>query len=96
LIGPGQFCEVRYEDLIAHPIEQMQRIYEELDLDDFDAVRPGIETYMAGQKDYKTNRYQLSPENRAEISRRWEKYLVQYGYRAPEPVKVSSIAMSEK
>jgi len=84
LIGPGQFCEVHYEDLISHPIRQMQRIYEELELGDFNAVRPAIETYMGGQKDYKTNRYQLTPENRAEIDRRWEKYLVQYGYRAVE------------
>ena len=28
LIGPGQFCEVRYEDLVADPIEQMRRVYE--------------------------------------------------------------------
>ena len=67
----------------------MRRIYEELELGDFDAVRPGLETYMAGQKDYKTNRYQLSPENRAEIGRRWKKYLVQYGYQNPAPAKTS-------
>ena len=85
LIAPGQFCEVHYEELISHPIEQMRRIYEELELGDFDAVRPALETYMAGQKDYKTNRYQLSPENRGEIGRRWKKYLVQYGYQTAEP-----------
>jgi hypothetical protein len=85
LLAPGQLCEVRYEELISHPIEQMRRIYEELELGDFDAVRPAQETYMAGQKDYKTNRYQLSPENRGEIGRRWRKYLVQYGYLAAEP-----------
>ncbi len=45
---------------------------------------------MAGQKDYKTNRYQLSPENRAEIGRRWKKYLVQYGYLATEPANNTS------
>ncbi len=87
LIAPGQLCEVRYEELISRPIEQMRRIYKELQLGDFDAVRPAIETYMAGQKDYQTNRYQLSPENRGEISRRWEKYLVQYGYLLAEPAK---------
>jgi hypothetical protein len=86
LIGPGQFSEVHYEDLISDPIQQMKRIYEELELGDFNSVRPGMESYIAGQKDYKTNRYQLSPENRVEISRRWKKYLNQYGYRITEPV----------
>jgi omega-hydroxy-beta-dihydromenaquinone-9 sulfotransferase len=92
LLAAGQFCEVHYEDLIARPIEQMRRIYAELELGDFDSVRPEIENYVAGQKDYKTNRYELSPENRAEISRRWKKYLVQYGYQTsatvPSPLKV--------
>ena len=89
LLGAGQFCEVRYEDLVSRPIDEMRRIYEELQLGDFDAARPAIETYMAAQKDYKTSRYQLSPENRAEIGRRWEKYMAQYGYQNPQPAKVS-------
>jgi omega-hydroxy-beta-dihydromenaquinone-9 sulfotransferase len=84
LIGPGQYCEVRYEQLIADPIAQMRRVYEELQLGDFGSVRSGIEAYFAGQKDYKTNRYQITPETRAEITRRWGKYIEQYGYAGGE------------
>ena len=40
----------------------MRRVYEELELGDFESVRPGIESYFAGQKGYKTNRYQITPE----------------------------------
>ena len=40
----------------------MRRVYEELQLGDFEAVRPAIEQYFAGQKDYKTNRYEMTPE----------------------------------
>ncbi len=79
-IGPGQFCEVRYEDLIADPMGQMQRVYAELDLDNFDAVRPGVEAYFAKQKDYKTNRYQMTPELRAQITDRWGDFIEKYGY----------------
>lgn len=80
LIGAGQFCEVRYEDLVANPIEEMQTIYEQLDLGGFDAVRPAMEQYFAKQKDYKTNRYEMTPELRDEITRRWSKYAERYGY----------------
>jgi hypothetical protein len=80
LLGPGQFCEVRYEELVADPLRQMRVVYEELKLGDFEAVRPAIEAYFAKQKDYKTNRFELAPETRAEITRRWSKYLQQYGY----------------
>ena len=27
LVPPGQLCEVRYEDLVAHPLAQMERVY---------------------------------------------------------------------
>jgi hypothetical protein len=85
LIGPGQFCEIRYEDLIADPLGQMRLIYDRLELGGFEDVQPGIEKYVAGQKDYKTNRYQITPEMRAEVARRWGKYLTCYGYKADEP-----------
>ena len=40
LIPAGQFCEVRYEDLVAQPIQQMQRVYDELNLGGFEKVCP--------------------------------------------------------
>ena len=82
LIGPGQFCEVRYEELVADPVGQMRAVYERLGLGDFETVRPAIDEYAAGQKDYKTNRYQITPEMRAEVARRWGKFIRQYGYAA--------------
>ena len=84
LIGPGQFCEVRYEELVADPVEQMRLVYQRLELGDFESARPAIERYFAGQKDYKTNRYQTTPEQQAEVARRWGKYVEQYGYAAAE------------
>ena len=80
LIGPAQFCEVRYEALVADPIAQMQRVYEQLQLGDFESVRPAMEEYFANKKDYKTNRYEMTPELHAEITRRWSVFLKQYGY----------------
>ena len=80
LVDPGQMCEIRYEDLIADPVGQMRSVYEKLGLGDYEAVRPAIEKYAAEQKDYQTNRYQITPEMRDEITRRWSKYFQQYGY----------------
>jgi LPS sulfotransferase NodH len=80
LIGPGQFCEIRYEELVASPLAEMRRVYEELQLGDFDAVRPAIEKYFAAKKDYKTNRYEMTPELHAEITHRWAAFIEQYGY----------------
>jgi omega-hydroxy-beta-dihydromenaquinone-9 sulfotransferase len=80
LIPRGRFCEVRYEDLVTGPIDQMGRVYEELGLGDFEVVRPALVGYFADKADYKTNRYETSPELRAEISRRWQAFFTRYGY----------------
>jgi hypothetical protein len=80
LIPSGQFSEVRYEELVKAPIEQMRRVYDDLQLGDFEQVLPAMENYFSKQKDYKTNRYQTSPELESQITRRWGKYIAQYGY----------------
>jgi omega-hydroxy-beta-dihydromenaquinone-9 sulfotransferase len=86
LVPEGQFCEVRYEDLIARPIDEVHKIYDRLELGDFDKVQPALEAYFAEKADYKADRYNLSPEIRAEIDRRWRFYLERYGY-AAEPAQ---------
>jgi omega-hydroxy-beta-dihydromenaquinone-9 sulfotransferase len=80
LIPAGQFCEVRYEDLVARPVDEMRRVYEELRIDGFDTALPRIEAYFAQKADYKTNRYELPPELAEEISRRWASFFQRYGY----------------
>ena len=80
LIPAGQLCEVRYEELVARPIQQMQRVYDELQLGGFEQVLPQMEAYFARKADYKTNRYQLPPELAAEIRHRWAGFFQRYGY----------------
>ncbi len=72
--------EVRYEDLVRDPLGQLRAMYEQLSLGNFEAARPGIERYLAEVKDYQTNRYELAPELKAEIRRRWAGYFARYGY----------------
>jgi hypothetical protein len=84
LIPPGHLCEVRYEDLVADPIENMRAIYDQLNLGDFDRARPKIDAYVASQKNYVPNRYKVSPEQREEIVRRWGAFMQEYSYAAAD------------
>jgi len=79
-IPASQMCELKYEDLVRDPMGQLRRIYQQLELGDFDSVCSQIEAHVTSQKDYKTNRHELEPELRAEIRRRWSDYFEQYGY----------------
>ncbi len=80
LIAPRRFCEVRYEDLMRQPLCAMRAIYEQLELGGFEQVAPAIGRYFQDRADYQTNRYELTPELRERISRRWRPYIEQYGY----------------
>jgi len=84
LIHPGRYSEVRYEDLVADPVGQMRRVYEDLELGGFDEVLPALREHTAAMAGYKTNRYEISPELRQEIGRRWGKFIEKYHYRPAE------------
>ena len=80
LVNTWRFHELRYEDLIRDPVGEMRRLYEQLELGGFEEFRPRLEQYLATIKGYETNRYQLTPALRAEITRRWGKVIDRYGY----------------
>jgi omega-hydroxy-beta-dihydromenaquinone-9 sulfotransferase len=80
LVDPARFFEVRYEDLVRDPIEQMRSLYEHLELGEFDNVLPKLRAYFADRKDYKTGTYQIDDALRDEIDRRWGPYMRKYGY----------------
>jgi len=75
-------CDVRYEDLVRDPVTAVERIYRQLNLGNFEQLRPKIEAYAAAQKDYKTNVHELDEPLQAEIRRRWGGYMERYGYEA--------------
>jgi hypothetical protein len=83
LVDPSRFCEVRYEELVRDPVGQMERVYRQLDLGDFEVVRPSIQQYADRTKDYKVNRYELDPALRDEITRRWSAFIQRYDYAPP-------------
>jgi hypothetical protein len=79
-VPAGQFHELRYEDLVQEPAREMRRLYERLGLGGFDAFLPRMEKYLATTKGYQTNRYELTAEQRAEITQRWGTIIERYGY----------------
>jgi omega-hydroxy-beta-dihydromenaquinone-9 sulfotransferase len=80
LIDPKRFYELRYEDLVRDPVGQLRALYEHLGLAGFERVLPRLQSYLASVAGYETNRYQLSPEQRAEIARRWGRVIERYAY----------------
>jgi len=79
-VRPDRFHELRYEDLIHDPIGEMEKLYDRLGLGNFDEYIPRLKEYLADNADYQTNHYELTPEQEAEIERRWGSVIRRYGY----------------
>jgi hypothetical protein len=87
-IAPERLCVMRYEDLVSAPVDQMKRIYDDLDLGGFEDVKPQLEQYVAWLSDYVANRHNLAPELHDQIATRLADYIEKYGYStesAPQP-----------
>lgn len=79
-IPEGQFHEVRYEELIANPFDQMRELYQRLDLGSFDAVESRLTAYLENTRDYTPNQYELTAEQTERITQRWGDVIQRYGY----------------
>lgn len=80
MIDPGRRCELRYEDLIADPPGQLQRIYEHLGLDGGEQLSTRLAGELAAHRTYRTNRYTLDENVRRRIAEEWGPTFRRYGY----------------
>lgn len=80
LVASERFLDVRYEQLVADPVSVVGDIYEQLQLEGFDGLRPALTRYASDHTDYKPNRHELDDATRAVIAERWRSYFETYGY----------------
>lgn len=80
-IPAGDLYELKYEDLVKDPVGECEKIYEQLNLGNFEPARKKIAAHMETQKDFKTNKHQrMDAQTEAEIRRRWAGYFERFGY----------------
>jgi hypothetical protein len=79
------YVETRFEDLEAHPLREIERIYATLELAAFDQARPHFGAYLTSIRDYRKNIYPPDPEAIRSVQRHWGPFLQHWGYDAPAP-----------
>ncbi|SPM33211.1 sulfotransferase family protein [Mycobacterium rhizamassiliense] len=87
LVDPSRFYELRYEDLIADPEGQLGRLYEHLELGQFEQYLPRLREYLADHQDYRTNSYELTAAQRAAVDENWGAVIDRYGYRTADEAR---------
>ncbi|MDR2115226.1 MAG: sulfotransferase [Planctomycetaceae bacterium] len=80
LLNPNQFCEVAFNELTGNPIATLEKIYQSLELGEFETAQPIFTEFFATQKSYQKNKFDLTPEMKEQIANRWYHYFERYGY----------------
>ncbi len=81
LLNPDRFVEIKYEELVAEPMVQLEKIYSQLQLGDFEKVRNCLQMYLDSHINYQTNHYKpLGKSLEADITRLWGDRITKQGY----------------
>ncbi|PNX47918.1 MAG: hypothetical protein BV457_04800 [Thermoplasmata archaeon M9B1D] len=84
LIPKENYVELRYEDLVKDPLEQVKKIYTKLKLPGFKKALPCMNEYLEQKKDYKTNVYKIDKKIIDKVKKHWRFTIKKWGYKPPE------------
>lgn len=79
-IEPDRLIEIKFEELVANPVSEMERVYSQLELGEFETAKPFFEDYLEKRKDHKTNPSELDDSLRSDIDANWREYMEMFGY----------------
>jgi len=81
LLGEHNLIDVKFDDLVKDYSGVMKRVYEQLDLGDYEKnAQAAVEAEMEKSRSYKGNKHNLPEDLRNEILERCGTYMDQYGY----------------
>jgi hypothetical protein len=82
--SPESLARVRYEDLVRDPIGEMERLYRELGLTDFDAMRPTLEKHVNRVSSHQRNRFCFSVQQKERVDECWGDLITEKNYHWPD------------
>jgi hypothetical protein len=84
LIPAGRLVEMRFEDLEADPVAELQRVYRSLGLDGWDAAKGPVSAYLGTLREYRKNRFEMDAADVERVNTEWGFALEEWGYERPE------------
>lgn len=81
-LASDQFVDLRFEDLEAQPLPEIERLYRQLDLGDFGPMREKIENYLKSVEGFQKTSIPETPDDRLIVERHCQDLLERFGYAA--------------
>ena len=80
VLDQNSLVDVSFQDLQEDAMGTMAAIYQQLDLQNFDAAAPHFQAYLDSQRDYQKNVLPITPEEHERVGQRWGDVFEQLGY----------------
>ncbi|MFN0195137.1 MAG: sulfotransferase family protein [Planctomycetaceae bacterium] len=98
LIAPNRLYEIRYEDYERDPLGELRKIYEALDLPDFDKLEAKLKPTMTELREYKKNKFRYSDEMKRRMYETLKPIFERFGYDSglPEFAGSSTLVIGSK
>jgi hypothetical protein len=84
MIPAGNLIEVSYEELKSDPCGVIQRVYNQLKLEGFDAALSDLKIKVEREKHYQNFEYSYNRDTFNAIEEYWGRFIHQWGYHVPE------------
>lgn len=75
--------KVKYEELVEDPLGQTERIYRELQLENFEETRSLVEKYLARVAGHQRNRFVITRDQRERVEQVWGEWIRSKRYEFP-------------
>ena len=79
-IKNNQLVEMRFEELEVNPMQQLKKIYQQLELNGFGEAKAKFETYLKSVSNYKKNKFSNNTESNERVSTEWKPFIERWGY----------------
>lgn len=79
-IPAGRLVELRYEDLEASPLDQLERIYDGLGLPGFASAQPAFAAYLDAVRGFEKNNYDVDVRVVRRVNEHWRFAFEAWGY----------------
>ncbi len=81
LLNEENFVDISFEELEKDIFGTVKKIYDSINMGDFENIKPALEKFVEENKDYKKNKYPEMEETlKKKIYERWKKYFDYWGY----------------
>ena len=87
-LAPESIIEVSYETLIRNPIEELENIYYQCDLGDFEELRPRFKAYLDSQSGHKIDSYTIEENELEKVLGKLNFAMEHWNYSIPEGLNV--------